>query len=224
MPRQMKSHEDRELPRAGNHPARCCGVSLTGWQDGQFGLKEELLMSWELPTLLMADKKTPFVQTAFLPFNLGSESKGTKLAKFLWGWFPSWTDAQKQQARASIEKDATAFFKWLLGKVCFLSLVEKGDNVNIESLAAWPAGVPQTLPAAVVKPWYLDVEHPEDNIGTAPKWILERGAKAKRPDGTAAPVIPQNTGDFPFGANTAAGASGQVEPLCPEPGVDFPVF
>ena len=134
MPRQMKSHEDRELPPAGNHPARCCGIAFIGWQEGTYGLKEEMRIQFELPTLLQADKK-PFTQTIFfLPVNMGTDSKGTKLQKILWSWFPSWTDDQKRLAKNSIEKDATAFFKWLLGKVCFVNLVEKGDNLNIDSV------------------------------------------------------------------------------------------
>lgn len=223
--RKMKPQADRELPPAGNHPAYCCGVALTGWQDGLYGLKEEILISWELPTILMVDGK-PFVRTAFLPFNLGLVHKGTKLAKIIWGWFPHWTDAQRVQARASIEKDPTSFFKWLLGKACFLSLIEKGDNVLIDSLAAWPPGVPQKLPAPVTEPWYFDCENPADNIGNPPQWILERARKAKHPDDRPTPVQKVHTEDFPY--NTPAGGNGQLarkpgEDFLPVPGVDFPL-
>ena len=66
------------------------------------------------------------------------------------------------------------------------------------------------------------MDNPGDNIGKPPAFIVEASKKAKRPDGTTPPISPNAGGDFPFGAATPAGASGQQETAM-KPGEDFPL-
>jgi hypothetical protein len=155
-----------ENPPAGSHIARCISVIDLGTQQHQ-GFQgsppwssRDVRITFELPTTMMEGiykpevKGKPFGASITLKQSLHPSSK---MRKMLVGW----------RGRDFTAEELGNFdLKSILGKACFLSLVERGEYVNIESIAAIPKGVicpPQVNPSIYFS---LDPSEFDNNVLT----------------------------------------------------------
>lgn len=215
MPRKIESHEEREQPPVGTHPARLIGITFTGWQKSEYGLKEEMLWAWELAGVKQANGE-PFIVSAFYGLTLGGE-KGTKLAKHIQSW-RSFTLTDKH--REVFAHDATPVLKPWVGQIGMVVLEQGAKGVNLTNLAAWPKGLPQP-PGATTPLWYHDPQSPEANFGKLINFHLDRLKKSVKPN--APPPAPgQGETDFAFGANPGAQPEPETGDI-PQPGLHFPL-
>lgn len=138
----MKIPEGAKFENAptGSHIARCIGlVDLgtqhhKGFQGQPDWASRDVRITFELPATMMTgiyhpeSKGKPFGASITVKQSLHTAAKLRKLLK---GW----------RGRDFTKEELAAFdLKDILGKPCLLNLVENGDYVNIDSIAALPKG------------------------------------------------------------------------------------
>jgi len=138
----MKIPEGAKFENAptGSHIARCIGLvdlgtqQHKGFQGQPDWASRDVRITFELPATQMTGIYHP--ESKGKPFGVSITVKqslhvSSKLRKLLKGW--RGRDFTKEEL-------ATFDLKNILGKPCLLNLVENGDYVNIDSLAALPNG------------------------------------------------------------------------------------
>lgn len=130
------SSKQFENPEPGTYPAVCIriidmGTQETEWQ-GEKKKAHKVKIVWELSEL-MSDGR-PFI--AMRDFTVSLHEKST-LRKFLAGW----------RGRDFTDEELRGFeAKNLLGKGCLLSLVAKGDYINVDTASKLPKGMEAPKP------------------------------------------------------------------------------
>lgn len=120
-----------ENPPLGNHLAICYRLVDLGTQHDEYNGKQivrnQLLVSWELPNELMKDGK-PFVVAKFYTNSLHEKAA---LRHDLSAW----------RTRDFTPEELNKFdLQSILGKPCMLSIIEKDGKVKVGSIAAIPKG------------------------------------------------------------------------------------
>lgn len=130
------SSKSFENPEPGTYPAVCTriidlGTQQSEWQ-GEKKTAHKVKIVWELSEL-MSDGR-PFL--AMRDFTVSLHEK-SGLRKFLAGW----------RGRDFTDEELKGFeAKNLLGKGCLLSLVQKGDYVNVDTASKLPKGMEAPKP------------------------------------------------------------------------------
>lgn len=157
----MKIPESQQFenPPVGSHIARCIGLidlgtqQHKGFQGQPDWASRDVRISFELPNTKMTGCYNP--ERKGVPFGVSLTVKqslhpSAKLRKLLKGW----------RGREFTKEEIAAFdLKTILGKPCMVSLVENGDYVNIDSIAAIPSGT--KLPKQINPTTYFSLD-PEE--------------------------------------------------------------
>lgn len=210
----MKIPEGAKFENAptGSHLARCIGLvdlgtqQHKGFQGQPDWASRDVRITFELPTTKMTGVYHP--ESKGKPFGASltvkqSLHQSAKLRKLLKGW----------RGRDFTKEELAAFdLKDILGKPCFLSLVENGDYVNIDSISALPKGtmVPKQINPTTyfsLDPQEFDEkalgnlhEKTQEKIKSSPEYFaLFDGSQ--QPDNTemeGEPTQPANSDDVPW--------------------------
>lgn len=148
------SEANFETPPDGAFPARCyrfidLGTQPKEWM-GATSYKRMVMLSWELPTELMADGRPFSIHQRFV----WSMSEKSTLRKYLESWRgKKFTDADFGEGGFNTEK--------LIGATCTLSVVHatKGDKTyaNIASVSRMMKGV--EIPPPINETIYLSMDN-----------------------------------------------------------------
>lgn len=153
---------DFKQPPAGNHPARCYKIVDLGTQVGEYQgeptVRNQVLLTWELPTELMDDGR-PFSVSAFVTNSLNEKAK-------LRGWLEAW------RGKAFTPDELEGFdLEKILGTTCMLNVIHnaKGKAV-VSSIARLPKGL--ECPVAVNEKSVFWIEQWDaDNYNALPDGI-----------------------------------------------------
>lgn len=130
---QDSGNSEFKQPSAGTHVARCFRMIDLGTQHGEYqgqpNVRNQVLITWELPNELMDDGK-PFIVSHFYTNSLNEKAT-------LRAHLESWRGAQFTEAEAK-KFDLMN----ILGKPCMLTIVanEKG-KAKVASVSAMPRGM-----------------------------------------------------------------------------------
>ncbi|MDH3380955.1 MAG: hypothetical protein OEQ39_28920 [Gammaproteobacteria bacterium] len=176
----------------GNHIARCIKLTDLGTQHGEYMgelvIRSQILVTWELPTELMEDKK-PFTVSKFYTNSLHEKSN---LRKDLTNW----------RSREFTEEELKNFdLENILGKACMLNVIhnDKGQ-ARIIGVASLPKAVicpPQVNPSLTF--WLDEFEQSKfDALSDGIKKIIQQSDEWKfkhRKDHAIAPMNEQYVKD-----------------------------
>jgi hypothetical protein len=131
-----------EQPPVGTYAARCVRLIDLGTQHGEWegkpNTRNQVLVSWELPTELMKDGEyagKPFMVSKFYTNSLGEKAN---LRRDLEAW----------RGRAFSPQELDGFdLMNILGKACMVSLIHDRDRTKVGGVMALPKGMP--VPDAV---------------------------------------------------------------------------
>ena len=141
----------------GTYPARCIKVIDLGTQHGEYNgkptVKQQILVTWELPTELIEDGELagkPYAVSKFYTASLGEKAN---LRKDLESW----------RGRAFTEQELAGFnVKAILGKPCMLSIIHNDKSkAKISAVMALMKGV--TVPDAMNPLVWFDISEWDDN-------------------------------------------------------------
>ena len=156
---------DFELAPAGSVGARAFSIVDIGMQDSQYGLKHQIIITWELPSELMADGR-PFVISQF--FNL-SLSEKANLCHCIEGIF-----GKKMPDEAKMGFD----FQSLIDRPCLLNIVhkpKKDGSTKAEIAGYAPPAKGMTIPALQSEAVFFDLDEPDwALVDEMPEWISKR--------------------------------------------------
>jgi hypothetical protein len=175
----MPELKERELVPAGAHTAVCITVADLGTQQGPYGSKRQLYISWELPDELRSDGK-PFVVGKF--YTLSSDPKATLRAD-IEGW----------EGRPLTKADFGKLdIGSRVGTTCILGIAHKStDDASppravIASVMRPPKGTPTRMSPPTGAVVLSLAQRPFDHAAyeALPEWL--RAIVAKSPEYTVA--------------------------------------
>ena len=155
---------DFVLTPTGNHLGICYLLVGLGRQETNFGIKEQVLIGWELPNELMEDGR-PFAISK--QYTLSTNEKAN-LRKDLEAW----------RGRSFSEAEVESFnLKNILGKPCMVAVIHNNKNnktyANVASIASVPKGM--NVPKKCNETVCYDVDEPEETIfKKLPEWIQKK--------------------------------------------------
>lgn len=153
MGRYARASATFEDAPVGNHIAICYRVVDLGTQVGEYQGKEnirnQILISWELPDNLMSDGK-PFSISKFYTNSLNEKAS---LRNDLVSW----------RTRDFTPEELNNFdLQNIIGKPCMISIIEKDGKSKVGSIAALPKSI--TPPQLKNKPYCFWIEEWNDSI------------------------------------------------------------
>ena len=155
---------DFELVPAGTHLGICYLVADIGRQETNFGVKEKVVIAWELPTEIMHDGR-PFGVSKMYTASLNEKAN-------LRGDLESWRSKRFTDAEL-----AGFSLTNILGKPCLLTVVHnaKGDRTyaNIASVTAVPKGMPVPERVNPLVSYDMDSSSQAD-YEKLPEWIRKK--------------------------------------------------
>lgn len=149
----------------GGYAARIYSIVDIGMQETKFGLKQQIIITWELPSEL-SDEGLPHAISKFYTLSLNEKANLRKDLESMKGKIP----AEKLEDPVFIDN----LFTKLLGTTCQLSISQyknkEGYNRNgIEGVGKLMKGT--DVPAAVNTPVLLDLENYDQSVYDAlPEW------------------------------------------------------
>jgi hypothetical protein len=183
---------DFEPIPAGYHNAHCIQIAGIGAQQSPWGVKHQVIITWELIDL-KTDDGQPRIHSQFYTLALGGGDKPSNLRILLEGW----------RGKAFTKEEESGFkLENVLNKSCGLMFGPKsGDKkgTHVTSAARY-AGEPYTPVNPVV--FYDPDNHDEAAFQQIPEWIRER---VNRPGAQADNLVTQAQETF------------QAQPAQPQP-------
>lgn len=160
---------------AGQHLVRCIQIIDLGLQQTMYGVKDQLLITWELVNELMDDGR-PFVTSRRYTKTISDKSR---LKQDLESWRGCTFTEQERE-----EFDP----RTLLGKSAMLNILHETKDgkvyANIVSITPVPAGV--DVPESSNPQLFFDQDEPDTTVLEAlPEWLRKIISEAQKP---SAPV------------------------------------
>jgi hypothetical protein len=188
-----------EQPPVGTYAARCVRLIDLGTQHGEYEgkatVRNQVLVSWELPTELMQNGEfsgKPFMVSRFYTNSLGEKAN---LRKDLEAW----------RGRAFNGEELDGFdLMNILGKACMLSLIHDRDRTKVSGVMALPKGM--SVPEAINPLLSFWIEEWDDGVfnglSNGVKEIImksdEYKARAKNAPKSAVQSLATMAEDIPF--------------------------
>ena len=157
---------DFELAPTGTHRAVCFGVVDLGTQEGSFGPKHQVVISWELTDAKMSDTR-PFAVSKFYTLSL-SEKANLR------------ADLQNWRGKAfSIEELEGFDISKLLGAPALVTVVHKekktgGQSAVVSGVSSLPKGMDKPTPFNPVYVFDLDEPSAVIDIEKLPEWLQNK--------------------------------------------------
>lgn len=191
---------DYERVPAGTTLGICYGLVDIGWQETNFGTKQQVIILWETPNELMKDGR-PFGVSKVYTASMNEKAILRK-------------DIQSWRGKAMSDEEADGFeLNAVLGKACLLNITEtqKGDRTYTNVGAVTPIMKGMTVPRCSNALVLYDMDaHDQGAYSQLPDWI-----RKKIDSGRAC----HNEGDGYRGdEQTSAASSGFVD----DAGLDLP--
>lgn len=192
----VKAKGDFKQVPAGTHPAYCYAVIDIGRQESHYGVKSQLILSFEFPHELVEyeGEQRPMVMSAFYTASI---SKKARLREDLEAW--------RGKPFTTAELDGFEL-KNVIGKPCTISVTHNEEGkARVNGVSAIMKGI--NMPAMFHRPLWFDVdEHGEGSpqFAEVPEWIQQIIKKRvvdfhKGPAGMGAtPGDPAFDDDIPF--------------------------
>lgn len=163
-----RSGGDFELAPAGPHAARCIQLVDLGLQKSQYGIKEQVILGFELTHTLMAEgdnEGKPFMISNFYTKSLAEKANLLR-------------DLQAWRGREFTEEELDGFdLRDVVGAPCLVTVghVKKDDKIRAKmlSITSLPKGM--TLDDAVNPIRIYDLDDPAEDVYEAlPEWIQKK--------------------------------------------------
>lgn len=153
---QWKEGPQFENAPVGSHIARCTGLIDLGTQphtfQGQTKTSRDVRLIWELPNTRMTGKYNPEHKGKIFQISLTTNASlhpKSKLRQYLDQW----------RGKAMTKEEVAVFQpKKLLGAVCRLTLIEKGEYVNITGVSPLSKEEAATVPKQVNPILYFSLD------------------------------------------------------------------
>lgn len=165
MSTKVKAKSDFKQVPPGTHPAYCYAVIDIGMQDSHYGVKPQVILSFEFPmeTVIVDGEEKPMIMSGFYTASISAKAT-------LRGDLEAW------RGRAFTAEELEGFeLRAVIGKPCTLSVFHNEDGkARIKGISAAMKGM--SLPAMHNKPLWFDLD--EHGVGSpqyeqVPDWIKE---------------------------------------------------
>ena len=160
-----KGGGDFELLPEGSYVGICIGITDVGWQNGMYGFKDCVRLTFVLPTKLDANGEPFTITTGDTKKSIDAKANLTKYCEALMGVSPP--------DKAS-DFNITAF----INKGCQVQVKHKlsGNGKTYANIAAlYPLGEGQALPESNHKAWVFNIDNPEQEAySQIPEWIAKQ--------------------------------------------------
>lgn len=181
---------DYQLPEPGNSVGICYSIVDMGYQETNWGDKQKVCFTWELPSQLMDDGRPMSISSTYT-LSLNEEAN---MRKALESW----------RSQKFTDEELGGFdLKKVLGKPCMLNIVHSPDGkyANIANYGVGVSPVPKEMregipPAQNELLWYDVDEHDQSVFDKLPKWLQKKISERRKPDSVSPVQAAADSGDF----------------------------
>jgi len=167
----------------GSHIGVLVTMARIGLQDTPYGSKQQIVLTWELPSQKLPDDRSACISQTF-SFSLNEKSS-------LYGVFSSWCP--------DMLRDPSPNWESLLGRGCIISIVHKngtqGSFPKIASVSGLPPSTKAPKPSNRLS--FYDTDDPDPKVlEDLPQWIRNKIESSL--DAPEAPLEVKYDDNLPF--------------------------